>query len=151
KKLKLEGIYGAPIRVGDVVYFSAYDGNVYALDAGDGSPLWRFETDDAIVSSLASKDGTLFATSTDGQLYAIDAASGSERGRFPTNSSIWAPPVVVGNVVYVAAMDGKLYALDAGILAPVSGFSFKTDAGLLTDPTLANNDTLLVGGIDPKL
>ena len=150
-KLKLDGIYGVPIRVGDVVYFGAYDGNVYALDAAAGTPLWRFETDDAIVSSLASKDGTLFATSTDGRLYAIDATTGSERGRFETNSSIWAPPVVVGNVVYVAAMDGKLYALDAGTLAPVSGFSFKTDAGLLMDPTLANNDTLLVGGIDHKL
>ncbi len=151
KKLKLEGIYGAPLRVGDVVYFGAYDGNVYALSAADGDPLWRFETNDAIVSSLASKDGTLFATSTDGRLYAIDAASGSERGRFDTGSSIWASPAVVGDVVYVAAMDGKLYALDAGTLSRVSGFDFKTDAGLLMVPTLANNDTLLVGGIDHKL
>jgi len=150
-KLKLEGIYGAPIRVGDFVYFGAYDGNVYALNAADGSARWRFETNDAIVSSLAAKDGTLFATSTDGRLYAIDAATGIERGRFETGSSIWASPVVVGDVVYVAAMDGKLHALDAGALTPVSGFSFKTDAGLLMEPTLANNDTLLVGGIDHKL
>jgi outer membrane protein assembly factor BamB len=151
KKLKLEGIYGVPIRVGDFVYFGAYDGNVYALNAADGSARWRFETDDAIVSSLATKDGTLFATSTDGRLYAIDAATGIERGRFETGSSIWASPVLVGDVVYVAAMDGKLHALDAGTLTPVSGFSFKTDAGLLMEPTLANNDTLLVGGIDHKL
>jgi len=151
KKLKLEGIYGAPLRLGDLVYFGAYDGNIYALNAGDGSPIWRFETDDAIVSSLAAKDGTLFATSTDGRLYAIDAASGTERGRFETGSSIWASPVVVGDVVYVAAMDGKLNALDAGTLTPVSAFSFKTDAGLLMEPTLANNETLLVGGIDHKL
>jgi len=151
KKLTIEGIYRPPIRVGDVVYFGAYDGNVYALDAAAGTPLWRFETDDAIVSSLASKDGTLFATSTDGRLYAIDTASGSERGRFETSSSIWASPVVIGNVVYVAAMDGKLYKVDAGTLAEIKEFSFKTDAGLLMDPTLANSDTLLVGGIDHKL
>ena len=150
-KLKLEGIYGAPIRVGDVVYVGAYDGNVYALDAAAGTPLWRFETGDAIVSSMASKDGTLFVTSTDGRLYALDAATGTERGRFETNSSIWASPTVVGDVVYVAAMDGKLYALDAATLTPVSDFSFKTDAGLLMDPTLAASGTLLVGGIDHKL
>ena len=152
-KLKLEGIYGAPIRLGDVVYFGAYDGKVYALDAATGDEIWPpFETDDAIVSSVAARNGTLYATSTDGRLYAIDAVTGVPKGRFETQSSIWASPVVVGDVVYVAAMDGKLYAVDADdISKEVTDFSFKTDAGLLMDPTLADKDTLLVGGIDHKL
>ena len=49
------------------------------------------------------------------------------------------------------AMDGRLYALNAETLEPVDGFSFEGDAGLLMDPTLANDDTLLTGGIDNKL
>jgi eukaryotic-like serine/threonine-protein kinase len=150
-KLKLEGIYGAPVQVGGAIYFGAYDSNVYALDAAAGTPLWRFETDDPIVSALAVRDGTIYATSTDGGLYAIDAATGGRKGSFDTGSSIWSSPLLVEDVVYVAAMDGQLYALDANTLKPISGFSFKTNAGLLMDPTLADKDTLLVGGIDHKL
>lgn len=150
-KLKLEGIYGAPVHVGNAIYFGAYDGNVYALDATAGTPLWRFGTADPIVSALAVKDDTLYATSTDGALYAIAAATGGEKGRFETSSSIWSSPLLVGDVVYVAAMDGELYAVDANTLAPISGFSFKTEAGLLMDPKLADKDTLLAGGIDNKL
>jgi len=150
-KLDLEGIYGAPVIGDDIVYFGAHDGTIYALDAAEGFAIWAFQTDDAIVNALALKDGTLFAGSTDGQLYAIDAASGDETGRFDTGSSVWASPLVVGDVIYVAAMDGRLYALNTDTLDPVEGFSFKADAGLLMDPTLANEDTLLAGGLDSKL
>jgi eukaryotic-like serine/threonine-protein kinase len=48
-------------------------------------------------------------------------------------------------------MNGRLYALDAETLEPVDGFSFEGDAGLLMGPTLAKEETLLVGGIDSKL
>jgi outer membrane protein assembly factor BamB len=153
----LEGIYGAPLLNGDILYFGAYDGNVYALDAPSGILLWQFETDDAIIGSLALKDVTLYAGSTDGRLYAIDTAAcvascpRSAALTFDTGSSIWASPVVFGDVVYVPDMDGRLHALEARTLDPVAGFSFQTNAGLLMEPTLANEDTLLVGGIDSEL
>jgi len=150
-KLDLEGIYGAPVRDGDVVYFGAYDGYIYALDAADGAPIWAFETGDAIVNSLVVNEETLFAGSTDGRLYAIDAASGDEQDRFDTGSSIWASPLIVDDVIYVAAMDGELHALNKDTLDPVEGFFFKADAGLVMDPTPADDDTLLVGGMDSKL
>ena len=35
-RLDLEGVYGAPVVADSVVYFGAYDGNVYALDAEAG-------------------------------------------------------------------------------------------------------------------
>jgi outer membrane protein assembly factor BamB len=150
-KLDLEGIYGAPVLHDGVIYFGANDGNVYALDAAEGFLIWPFETGDAIVNSLALKDGTLFAGSTDGVLYAINAASGDETDRFDTGSSIWGSPVVVEDVIYLPTMDGDLLALRADTLDPVEGFSFKTDAGLLMDPALANDNMLLVGGIDSTI
>jgi eukaryotic-like serine/threonine-protein kinase len=153
----LEGIYGAPIVDGEAVYFGAYDGSVYALNAEDGSLRWAFETSDPVVGSLTLKGATLYVGSTDGLLYAIDTSACtnscplSAALTFDTGSSIWASPLLAGEVIYVAAMNGRLYALNAETLEPVDGFSFEGNAGLLMEPTLANDDTLLAGGIDNKL
>ena len=157
-KLDLEGIYAAPIVDGDTVYFGAYDGNIYALNSRDGTALWRFETGDPVVGALALRDGTLYVGSTDGLLYALDIASctnvcpsSDQVPSFDTGSSIWASPLLAGDVIYVPAMDGRLHALNAATLDPADRFSFKADAGLLMAPTLAGDDTLLVGGIDTTL
>jgi outer membrane protein assembly factor BamB len=153
----LEGIYGAPIVDGEILYFGAYDDNVYALNTDDGTLRWTFKTNDPIVSSLALREDILYAGSTDGSLYAIDttvctnSCPPAAARTFDTQDSIWASPLLAGDVVYVAAMNGRLYALDVETLEPVDAFSFEGDAGLLTDPTLADDETLLVGGIDNKL
>jgi eukaryotic-like serine/threonine-protein kinase len=153
----LEGIYGAPIVDGEVIYFGAYDDNVYALDAEDGTLRWAFKTNDPIVSSLVLSRDILYAGSTDGSLYAIDttvctnSCPPTAARTFETGSSIWASPLLAGDVIYVAAMNGRAYALDAETLDERTDFSFETNAGLLMDPTLASNDTLLLGGIDNKL
>jgi outer membrane protein assembly factor BamB len=153
----LEGIYGTPIVDESFVYFGAYDGNVYALNAEDGTLRWAFETGDHVIGSLTLRDDTLYAGSTEGLMYAIDTTACtnscplSAALTFDTESSIWASPLLVEDIIYVPAMSGRLHALDAETLDPVSGFSFGTDAGLVMDPTLANDDTLLAGGIDGKL
>ena len=149
-RLKLEGIYGAPAVSKDTVYFGAHDGNVYAVDAESGSLHWIFETDDAIVGAVTVAGELLYVGSTDGRIYAVDAESGVEAARFDTRSSIWAAPLVTEAGVYVAAMSGHVYALDVEDLDPVWDKK-PSGAGLLLDPILVDDNTLLVGGIDEKL
>jgi eukaryotic-like serine/threonine-protein kinase len=156
-KLDLQGIYGSPVVDGDAVYFGAYDDNVYALNAEDGSLRWAFQTADPVVNSLILREDILYVGSTDGTLYAIDTTACTNScpltaaRTFDTGSSIWASPLLVDDTIYVAAMNGRLYALNAETLEPVDGFSFEGKAGLLMEPTLVNDDTLLTGGIDNKL
>jgi outer membrane protein assembly factor BamB len=157
-RLDLEGIYSAPIVSDGIVYFGAYDGNVYALDAEDGAALWRFETDDPIVASMTLNEGILYAGSTDGRLYAIETSvcvalcPRSAAKIYDTDSSIWAAPLLVGDVIYVPTMDGRLHARDAtDVTQAVDGFEFETSAGLTMDPTPVGDDTLLVGGIGKEL
>ncbi len=156
KDLKLKGIYGAPVVEGDTVYFGAYDGKVYAVRAAEGTQAWvaPFETGGPVVGRLALTEdkSTLFATSDDGKLYGLDPASGELKvGPFDAGDSILAGALVDGAYVYVASVNGKLFKLDAKTLEPAWDRPFEADAGLLTDPVLTGEGTILVGGIDYKL
>ncbi|MEE8369397.1 MAG: PQQ-binding-like beta-propeller repeat protein, partial [Dehalococcoidia bacterium] len=79
KKLDLEAIYHTPIISAETVYFAGYDGNVYALNAGDGAIRWTFETDGPIIGGLALADGTIFVGSDDGNLYALNPEDGRQK------------------------------------------------------------------------
>ncbi len=163
KRFKPEAIYGTPLVAGGRVYFGGYNGDVYALDAATGDLVWAqpFETSGPIIGAIAADvrgaEGqeqvirTLFVGSDDGTLYALDPEDGTVKVTFDAGDNIWAAPLVLGNVVYVAAVNGKLYALDVESLEPVWDKPFKADAGLITDPALADKATLLVGGIDRNL
>ena len=152
KKHELEGIYGAPVIEGGDVYFGGYNGSVYAVSAADGQLLWEFKTDGPIIGGLALADGSLFVASDDGKLYGLDPAKGSLKlGPLAAGDSVWTAPLIAGSTLYLAANNGKLFALDVSTLRPVWDAPFEADAGLITDPVLAAEDTILVGGIDQRL
>jgi outer membrane protein assembly factor BamB len=112
---KLETIAWQYDGTGDV---SAVDGTVYlrtdagvhAIDADDGSRVWRCENIGAAGSPAVSEDGVYV---TGEQLTAIDRADGSVRWSesFDDETSISAP-VAAFETVYVTA-DGTLYAFDS--------------------------------------
>lgn len=150
--IKLDGIYGTPVTAAGVVYFGAYNGDVYALDLEAGRPLWAqaFQTDGPVIGGVALGQDILYAASDDGILYAIDPESGVERDRFDAGESIWATPLATEGAVYVATMDGELYALDPATLDPLWSGPFQAGAGLVSTPLLAG-DTILIGGMDREL
>ncbi|HEU4760007.1 MAG TPA: PQQ-binding-like beta-propeller repeat protein [Dehalococcoidia bacterium] len=161
RRIKPVAIYGTPVLAGGDLYFGAYDGKVYALNASDGTPVWPFTTGGPIIGGIApdvrggqdqaTAVSTLFVGSDDGKLYALDPKDGRVKATFDAGDSIWTTPLVAGSVLYVAAVNGKLFALDSESLKPVWDRPFKADAGLVTDPVLADKDTVLVGGIDRTL
>lgn len=75
-------------------------------------PRWTFETDDAVRTSPAVVDGTVYVGSDDGNLYAIDAESGEQEWVFDTDGPVEASPAVFGYMVFVASHDHRLYGLD---------------------------------------
>ncbi|MDO8615166.1 MAG: PQQ-binding-like beta-propeller repeat protein [Dehalococcoidia bacterium] len=160
KKLDLEGIYGSPVVTADTIYFGAYDGNVYALSTQDGSQRWGpFETGGPIVSGVAARAAgaaqtidRLFVGSEDGRVYALDPNNkGAVVHTFDAGDPVWATPLVTESAVYVATVGGRLFALDPETLDPLWAAPFKADAALLTDPVLADKNTVLVGGIGKQL
>ena len=96
-------------------YFGSGDGNVYALNAADGSLKWKFTTGDVVHASPALADGTLYIGSWDSFFYAIDAATGKEKWRFKTGEDhdihnqvgIQSSAAVADGVVYFGCRDSN--------------------------------------------
>ena len=60
-----------PAVADGVVYFGADDGNLFALNAATGSPLWVYGTGSAIEGSPAVADGRVYVGSDNGYEYAF--------------------------------------------------------------------------------
>ncbi len=103
-----------PVVVGEHVYAVLGIGTVVALQAEDGSLVWRADVGPTgkRLSPPASDGQRLYLGARDG-LHALDLADGRAAWSFPTPRRVAAAPVVAGGVVYAACHDHHLYALDA--------------------------------------
>jgi hypothetical protein len=75
--------------------------------------VWKFKTDEAVLSSPVIDGGVVYVGSDDGNVYAIDAKSGKKVWAFETGDGIEAPPTVVDGTVYVGSLDTFFYAIVA--------------------------------------
>lgn len=111
------GIHGTPAIANGAVYVGAYDGALYAFDLDTGDRFFRRELGDAIGSSPAYHDGTVYIAveyyDPSGAMYGVDAATGAitwndER---PTDHPHSTPAIDrdAGRLV-VGSNDGDLYA-----------------------------------------
>jgi outer membrane protein assembly factor BamB len=96
------------------LFIGTADRGFYALRAGDGSPIWRYETL-GVVQCEPLYDPELdvvYFGSHDGALYAVRAQDGSLVFRFMTGAEVSRAPVLGGETLYVANGADQLYALD---------------------------------------
>ncbi|MCU4800891.1 PQQ-binding-like beta-propeller repeat protein [Halobacteria archaeon HArc-gm2] len=82
------------------------DGPLLALDAEDGTELWRSET--VVRGSVRAANGTVYTATDDNVITAFDAADGTEQWRFdPASDSVdwsaYAAPAVADRTVYGTA------------------------------------------------
>jgi outer membrane protein assembly factor BamB len=105
----------------EAVYVVDRSGGVYALD-DEGEERWTTSVDDAIKSSPAVYDDTLYFGSDEGRLYAVgvdgerlwDERIGAASGPLSRGTAaIITPPAVVDGRVYVADVEGYVHARDA--------------------------------------
>jgi quinohemoprotein ethanol dehydrogenase len=138
----VRGLEATPIVVDGVMYTSGPVGQVYALDAKTGAPIWTFDPHnnmrvnqhsccDEVNRGVAVWEGKVYVASFDGHLYALDAHTGRIIWRADTivdhskgYTSTGAPEVahhvvVIGNAgaEYDARGYVSAYYLDTGKLA----------------------------------
>ena len=130
------------------VYVGSYNGDVYALDADDGSKRWEYSTDNWIYSSPTVADGTVYVGSYDDDVYALDSADGTEIWSYTTGDSIYSSPTVADGTVYLGSFDGKVYALDAA--DGTNLWNYETEDSIFSSPTVADG-TVYIGSDDGNL
>ena len=100
--------------VHDRVFIGSADRGLYALRAGDGSTVWRFETLGVVQSEplYDAEHDTVYFGSNDGALYAVRAFDGSLLWRFFTGAEVARRPVLSGEMLYFANAADQLFAVD---------------------------------------
>jgi outer membrane protein assembly factor BamB len=96
------------------VFVGTSDHGLYALRAGDGSTIWRYETG-GLVQSEPLYDPELdvvYFGSNDGALYCVRADSGQLIYRFDTGAEVARRPVRAGELILFANASDFLFAAD---------------------------------------
>gem|GEM_PF-1036618 len=116
----------APILRDGLIYMGSNTGEVYALNASDGTKLWNSTIGAGRLSAPALYSDVLYVGSSDGNLYALNATNGFELWTYPVSSPIswdyssWGvgggvgSPLVCDGVLYVGGGDG-VYALEVSL------------------------------------
>jgi outer membrane protein assembly factor BamB len=105
------------VFVDGVLYYGAWDGRLFAVDAKTGKLRWATQLDSEIDSSPAYHDGRIFIGTNGGHVYALDARRGrilwmaSSYSHFPNGREyFYATPSVAYGRVFIGNTDGTLYA-----------------------------------------
>ncbi len=64
------------------------------------------------MSTVAIKDGLLYATDLSGFLYCLDVKTGKRHWQYDTFSAIWGSPYVVDGKVMIGTEDGEVHVLE---------------------------------------
>ena len=129
-------VLSSPAVANGAVYFTSYDGNLYAIDTTSGTERWRFTTKVYCRSSPAVVNGIVYDGSFDHNFYAIDAASGTEKWRFTTGDVVDSSPTVANGIVYFGSRDNNTYAIDA--VTGKEKWRFASGDSVVSSPAISN-------------
>ena len=155
------GVYNPPVVGPELLYVSALNGTLYALDKrtgrldGVGWSVIVGNPDDpsSLVSgaALSPDKSTVVVGSSDGNLYAYDARTGMLRSGYPFESPqdmIWSTPVIDSGVVYFGSHDNNIYAVD--LVSGTEKWRRETGGAVIASPLVFKN-RIIVGSFDKKL
>lgn len=108
-----DGLYRIePVIGGERIYAASSDGEVRALERGNGRRVWARDLKMPISGGVGLYGDSLFLGGSDGFVLSLDAANGETRWRARVTGEVLAPPQSNGSVVVAQTYDGKLHGLD---------------------------------------
>ncbi|MER3400063.1 MAG: protein kinase [Thermoflexus sp.] len=105
-------IRSRPVWAAGVLFVTAYDHNLYALDGADGRLLWKFATGGGIGGAAAVAGDRVLVGSTDRRLYALRIADGRPLWSLEVGGPIYTTPRIAAGLAFFGADDGFFYAVD---------------------------------------
>ena len=110
--------------------------------------LWTYATEDAIESTAATHQNTVYVPSLDTFLYALDLQKGTLKWRYAATSEIKSSPTIAENTLYFGDEGGTFHALD--IRSGQPRWTFTTDGGITSTANYSHN-RLYFGSYDQHL
>ncbi|MFO7551389.1 MAG: outer membrane protein assembly factor BamB [Haliea sp.] len=108
-----DGLYRIePVIGGERIYAASSDGEVQALDRGNGRRVWSRDLEMPVSGGVGLYGDSLFLGGSDGFVLRLDAATGATRWTARVTGEVLAPPQGNGRVVVAQTYDGKLHGLD---------------------------------------
>ncbi len=140
-------VFGSPVFNGASIYAADDEGNVYSLDAANGSLRWKQPVAAKRFWSTPTITGnTLYIGSMDHRLYALSTTDGSAKWNFEAKGAITSKPLALGDSLYFGALDRQFYRVNATSGEMV--WSFKGDGWFWNDATAsADGGTVYVGSL----
>lgn len=102
-----------PFHVDGRLYVADADGQVQALDAGNGHVIWSVHVDAPLSGGPGVGEGLVVLGTTDAEVIALSVADGSLKWRASVSSEVLSTPAAARGKVIVRTIDGKVEGLDA--------------------------------------
>lgn len=132
-----------PVVKGDIIYASAYQGNVAAVSAIDGQTLWKRKMSSYVGQCVAGNQ--LFVTDDSSDVWALHINTGASTWKQDgLQWRVLTAPACIGKYVVVGDFEGYLHWLsqdDGSILARVRG----DHKGLAMPPVVSGNKIVVLG------
>jgi outer membrane protein assembly factor BamB len=103
----------APVFHEGLVFFAFLDGDLVAVDAKTGKPVWKRNLHAHLESSPMAVGGSLYLGTDTTDVVALRASDGKPLWRFNSPGAIKASPSFHHGRLYVADYEGSMFALDA--------------------------------------
>lgn len=97
---------------GDKLFYTNTAGEIKAVNAGNGQPVWTFKTGGKIYSTPTLDVNIVWCASSDSYLYGLDIHTGGLRFKLKNDKAVVSSPACSGNKVMVAGGDGHCRAWD---------------------------------------
>ena len=107
--------------------------------------VWTFDVGEAIESSAAIVDGSVYVGSAAGELIALDLQTGAVRWRYKTGEIGESSPAVANGAVYIGDLTGTFHAVDAKTGKAL--WTFKTTGEIRSSPVVVG-DRVLIAAYD---
>lgn len=131
---------------GGLLYVSAMDGSVRAIDPSGGKVRWTARTKGYCHSSPATDGRIVVVGSADNRVYALDASNGKEKWRFETGGPVYASAVLVRDLAVVASGDGRLYGIEVATGKERWRFALPPSLTAFVQSPLATDGTRVFAG-----
>ena len=95
------------------LYAADYKGQLFAVDANNGSKRWEIKTELPFTGGPGVSGNLLMMGTENGEVFAFDASTGTQLWSATVTSEVLAAPAEADGIVVVRCIDGRVFGLDS--------------------------------------